>query len=33
MSMLILSQASNFREVAFHDVRGRVAYQVLKLPG
>jgi CRP/FNR family transcriptional regulator, cyclic AMP receptor protein len=31
MSMLILSQASSFREVAFHDVRGRVAYQVLKL--
>jgi CRP/FNR family transcriptional regulator, cyclic AMP receptor protein len=31
MSLLILSQASNFHEVAFHDVRGRVAYQVLKL--
>jgi hypothetical protein len=31
MSLLILWQASNFREVAFHDVRGRGAYQVLKL--
>ena len=31
MSLLILSQSRLFGQVAFHDVRGRVAYQLLKL--
>lgn len=30
MSLLILSQSDLYRGVAFHDVRGRVAYQLLK---
>jgi CRP/FNR family cyclic AMP-dependent transcriptional regulator len=31
MSVLVLSQSHLFSQVAFHDVRGRVAYQLLKL--
>jgi len=31
MSLLILSQSQLFSQVAFHGVRGRVAYQLLKL--
>ena len=30
MSLLVLSQSYLFSQVAFHDVRGRVAYQLLK---
>ncbi len=31
LSILVLSQSNLFGQVAFHDVRGRVAYQLLKL--
>ena len=31
MSILVLSQSHLFSQVAFHDVRGRVAYRLLKL--
>lgn len=31
MSLLVLSQSNLFSQVAFHDVRGRVAYPLLKL--